>query len=69
MRAENSYINDNYKKYLLKSFDDTYYPEKIIEAEKAVYVERNCEMINKSDFCVVYFNKKICLPTAKAERK
>lgn len=28
VRAEFPYINDDYKNYLLKSYEDTYYPEK-----------------------------------------
>ena len=36
VRAEYSYIDDSYKEYLLKYYEDTYYPEKIIGAGKAV---------------------------------
>ncbi len=57
VRAEFLYIDDNYKNYLLQRYDDTYYPEKIINAGKAAYVERNYEMIDKSDFCVVYYDQ------------
>ncbi len=56
VRAEYHYINNNYKNYLLNFYEDTYFPEKIINAGKAVYIERNCEMIDKSRFCVVYYN-------------
>lgn len=58
VRAEFPYINDNYKEYLLKRYDDTYFPQKIICAGKASYIERNYEMINKSHFCIVYYNEK-----------
>jgi uncharacterized phage-like protein YoqJ len=58
VRGEHPYINDNYKKYLLKLYDDTYYPEKIINAGKAVYVERNYEMIDSGKYCVVYYNEQ-----------
>ncbi len=57
VRAEFPVISDDYKDYLLKSYDDTYYPEKILDAGKAVYVERNCEMINSSRFCIVYYDE------------
>ena len=57
VRAEYPYINDEYKNYILKNYEDTYYPEKIMGAGKAVYVERNCEMIKNSRFCVVYYNE------------
>lgn len=58
VRAEYKYIDDNYKNYLLKFYEDTYFPEKITEANKAVYVERNFEMIDKSELCVIYYDSK-----------
>ena len=56
VRAEHPYISEHYKNYLLESYEDTYYPEKILHAGRASYVERNCEMINHSHYCVVYYN-------------
>lgn len=50
-------ISENYEDYLLESYEETYYPEKIRGAGKASYVERNREMINKSNFCVVYYDE------------
>ena len=57
VRAEFPVISDNYKDYLLESYEDTYYPEKIIGSGMAAYVERNFEMINQSRFCVVYYDE------------
>lgn len=57
VRAEFPYINDDYKDYLLERYEDTYYPKKMVNAGKAAYVESNCEMIDKSSFCVVYYNE------------
>lgn len=57
IRAEYPYISDDYKKYLMQWCDDTYYPERMIGAGRAAYVERNYEMIEKSDYCVIYFNE------------
>ena len=57
VRAEFPVINDDYKNYLLKSYDETYFPERILNAGRAVYVERNCEMINRSRFCIVYYDE------------
>lgn len=54
VRAEFPQIDESYKAYLLESYEDTYYPEKILGAGKAAYVERNRYMINKSHFCIVY---------------
>lgn len=57
VRAEYQYIDDSYKEYLLKYYEDTYYPNKLIGAGKATYVERNCEMINNSRFCIIYYDE------------
>ena len=54
VRAEFPYIDDSYKNYLLESYEDTYYPSKMIDAGKAAYVERNYEMINNSRYCICY---------------
>lgn len=56
VRAEFPYINDSYKNYLLEKYEDTYYPEKILNSGKAAYVERNYEMINNSRFCIIYYD-------------
>ena len=64
VRAEYQYINDSYKDYLLEDYEDTYYPEHIENSGKAAYVERNLEMINKSKFCVVYYDENY-LPTRR----
>ena len=65
VRAEYPIISDEYKDYLLKSYEHTYYPQNIMGAGKAVYVERNCEMIDKSDLCVIYFNDGYFPPRRK----
>ena len=56
VRAEFSDINDDYKTYLMNFYEDTYYPEKIRGSGRAAYVERNYEMINKSKYCIVYYD-------------
>ncbi len=61
VRAEFPYIDEEYKSYLLKSYEDTYYPEQIIGSGKAVYLKRNQEMINKSFYCIFYFDEA-CFP-------
>ena len=65
VRAEYPDINEHYTNYLLESYEDTYYPEHIRSSGRAAYVERNYEMINKSKFCIVYYNK----PNAPTTRK
>jgi len=80
VRAEYPYISEQYKKFLLESYEDTYYPEKILNSGRASYVERNYEMIDKSGYCVVYYDAlnvatartsgtKTALEYAKRKRK
>ena len=69
IRAEFPYIDDKYKKYLLGKYEDTYYPEKILNAGKAVYVQRNCEMIDNSRFCIVYYNKNYSPPRRRSSNR
>ena len=57
MRSSFPDIDNNYENYLLKSYDETYFPEKIRGAGKYSYVERNREMINNSSFCVIYYDE------------
>ncbi|MBR6513928.1 MAG: DUF1273 family protein [Clostridia bacterium] len=58
VRVEFPYIKEEYTAYLMKYYDETYFPEKIISAGKAVYVERNYEMIDNSRFCIVYYDEQ-----------
>ena len=69
VRAEFPIISDEYKTYLLKNYEDTYYPENLIGAGKAVYVERNIEMINRSLFCIVYYDESNTPTTRKSGTK
>ena len=54
VRAEFPFIDERYTAYLLNSYESTYFPENLINAQRAVYVKRNFEMIDKSDLIVFY---------------
>lgn len=69
VRAEYPYISDSYRQGLLDRYDDTYYPEHIIDAGRAVYVERNYEMIDKSKFCVIYYDENYSPKNRKSGTK
>lgn len=56
VRAEYPYISDEYESYLLQNYEETYFPEKLLNSHRAVYIERNFEMIDKSQFCIVYYD-------------
>ena len=66
VRAEFPYIDEDYTAYLLKRYDHTYYPERMINAGKAAYVERNYEMIEKSNYCVIYYDENYMPPKGKS---
>ena len=66
VRAEFPYIDYEYKAYLLERYEETYYPDRIIKAGKSAYIERNYEMIDKSDFCIVYFDEEYKAPIRKS---
>ena len=57
VRAEFPVIDESYERYLLLRYEDTYFPEKLHNAGRAVYVERNFEMIDNSQFCLVYYDE------------
>lgn len=68
VRAEYPIINEHYEKYLLEDFEETYFPNRALNSGKAVYTQRNYEMIDKSEICVVYF-KKDYLPDERKHSK
>ena len=57
IRAEFPVIDNDYKTYLLKRYEDTVFPEKLINAGRSVYVQRNYEMIDRSQYCLMYYDK------------
>ena len=69
VRAEFHYIDEGYTAYLLKSYDHTYYPKRLIHAGKAAYVERNYEMIDNSGYCVIYYDENYMPPRRKNSRR
>ena len=54
VRVEFPMINDSYMDYLLESYEETYFSPRAVGAGRQRYVERNQDMIDKSEFCVVY---------------
>ena len=69
VRAEYPVINEQYTNYLLESYEDTYYPEKILNSGRAAYVERNYEMIDNSHYCIVYYDEANAPTTRKSGTK
>ncbi len=69
VRAEYPYINEHSRNYLLENYEETCFPEKIINSGRAAYVERNYEMIDNSRFCIVYYDKQGAPTTRKSGTK
>ena len=69
IRSAFQHIPDWYEDSLLEYYEETYFPEKIENSGRASYVERNQEMINKSDFCVVYYDENYLPPRRKNSRR
>ena len=69
MRAEFPHIDEDYTTYLLEWYDDTYYPDRMIAAGRAAYVERNYELINNSSYCIIYYDENYVPQRRKISRK
>lgn len=69
VRAEFEHISQDYKDFLLERWEDTYFPKKVSGAGKASYVERNQIMINKSEFCIFYYDENYMPPKRKHSRR
>ena len=57
VRAEFPVIDKDYCEYLLSIYEETYYPESLLGAGRAVYIRRNMDMVCKSQFCVFYYDE------------
>ena len=66
VRAEYPVIGPDYEQYLLRWYDETYFPKIAENANRAVYLERNYEMIDKSCVCVVYYNSEYAPKSRKS---
>lgn len=69
VRAEYPEINDSYEKLLLCRYEETYFPTRAIGAGPAVYIQRNFEMVDKSDYCIVYYMEDYAPPMRKNSKK
>ncbi len=69
VRAAFQHIPDWYENSLLEHYEGTYFPEHMENAGRASYVERNQEMINKSAFCIVYYDENYAPPKRRNSRR
>ena len=57
VRSAYPYLNKAYEQYLLKNYEETYFPHTLNNAGKFSYVKRNYEMIDNSTYCLVYYDE------------
>lgn len=69
MRSAFQHIPEWYEDSLLNHYEGTYFPEHMENAGRASYVEHNQEMINKSEYCVVYYDENYTPPRRKNSRR
>lgn len=73
VRAEFEHIEGEgsraYREGLLELYEDTYYPECVSGAGKAVYVKRNQHMIDRSSVCVIYYDETYLPARRKQSRR
>lgn len=62
VRAEFPYIDDQYRSHLLERYEDTYFPDQLYYAGRAVYIERNYEMIQNSRYAIIYYDENYVPP-------
>lgn len=69
VRSAYQYIDKLYEEYLLESYEETYFPPKLEKAGKYSYVERNFEMIDKSTYCIFYYNENYVPPFKRQSKR
>lgn len=69
VRSAFQHIPDWYEDSLLEHYEDTYFLEHMEKAGRASYVERNQEMIDKSDFCIVYYDENYAPPRRRNSKR
>ena len=69
VRSEFPDISNDYTEYILKSYENTYYPDKIRNSGRSSYVERNQHMIDLCEYCMVYYIEGYLPPKRRNSRK
>ena len=62
-------LSEEFEAYFLKHYEKSYCPYKLKGAGKSAYVERNQEMINKSDYCIFYYDENYLPPRRKQSKR
>lgn len=65
VRSAYQWIDASYERYLLQSYEETYFPLKVEKTGKCSYIKRNYEMIDNSSYCVFYYNENYMPSSSK----
>lgn len=63
VRAEYEFISEEYKRYLFRLYEFSYFPKDVKGAGALSYVKRNQAMIDKCDVVVAYYDDQYIPPT------
>ncbi len=55
VRCNSPELSEKQKRFFSSKYDGTYYPKRVHNAGRGLYIERNYDMIDNSYVCVVYF--------------
>ena len=69
VRDDGPYSDETYARTPWRDWEETYFPERAINAGRATYTQRNYDMIDKSDFCVVYYKEDYLPPRRKMAKR
>lgn len=69
VRGEFPYLTESFEEKLLLKYEETYFPEKIINSGRAVYIRRNYEMIEKSRFLICFYDENYLPPMKKMSKR
>lgn len=61
IRAEYPYINEDYENYLKTFYEESYYYDVNCKSNRYNYIKRNKLFIDKSDYCIFYYNHNYVL--------
>lgn len=68
VRSSYPVIEDSYKEYLLKFYEESIFPKEVENVGRCAYIKRNQNMIDACEICVFYFNPEY-IPPAKIHTK
>ncbi len=69
VRDSGPYSDEFYAETPWKDWEKSYFPERARNAGRAAYTQRNYDMIDKSEICVVYYKEDYLPPRRKRAKR